>query len=277
MAWRADTRTPTRPENCGRTCSPVAGRSARCPTSGCGWRTTTPPTRPPRTGSTRRSAAVIEGYEFDRVEVPGRRQHLPLDRPDALAGAGHRRPGAGRRRLRRRRGPARDEHRRGHRQHPDRRVQPRQRHAAALAVRPAHRRAPRCASRAGTTTRSRPSSTSWRPATRRRSRAIDEDTLAGGLSNTIAGRICNYFDLNGGGYTVDGACSSSLLSVATACNALADGDLDVAIAGGVDLSHRPVRGDRLRQDRRAGHRRDAGLRPATPTGSGPARAAAWSC
>jgi enediyne polyketide synthase len=68
---------------------------------------------------------------------------------------------------------------------------------------------------------------------------VDEDTLAGGLSNTIAGRICNYFDLNGGGYTVDGACSSSLLSVATACKTLADGDLDVVIAGGVDLSIDP--------------------------------------
>ncbi|MFI5929082.1 SDR family NAD(P)-dependent oxidoreductase [Micromonospora sp. NPDC051543] len=69
--------------------------------------------------------------------------------------------------------------------------------------------------------------------------AVDEDTLAGGLSNTIAGRICNYFDLNGGGYTVDGACSSSLLSVVTACRNLADGELDVALAGGVDLSIDP--------------------------------------
>ncbi|MFI7047602.1 type I polyketide synthase [Streptosporangium sandarakinum] len=68
---------------------------------------------------------------------------------------------------------------------------------------------------------------------------IDEDTLAGGLSNTIAGRICNHFDLNGGGYTVDGACSSSLLSVVTAGKALADGDIDVAVAGGVDLSIDP--------------------------------------
>lgn len=69
--------------------------------------------------------------------------------------------------------------------------------------------------------------------------AIDEDSLAGGLSNTIAGRICNHFDLKGGGYTVDGACSSSLLSVATACKALLDGEVDVAIAGGVDLSIDP--------------------------------------
>ncbi|HEY0640918.1 MAG TPA: type I polyketide synthase, partial [Pseudonocardiaceae bacterium] len=69
--------------------------------------------------------------------------------------------------------------------------------------------------------------------------AIDEDTLAGGLANTIAGRICNHFDLKGGGYTVDGACSSSLLSVATACKNLIDGEIDVAIAGGVDLSIDP--------------------------------------
>ncbi|BCB89687.1 polyketide synthase [Phytohabitans suffuscus] len=68
---------------------------------------------------------------------------------------------------------------------------------------------------------------------------VNEDTLAGGLANTIAGRICNHFDLNGGGYTVDGACSSSLLSVATACNGLIDGTIDVAVAGGVDLSIDP--------------------------------------
>ncbi|WP_020670849.1 SDR family NAD(P)-dependent oxidoreductase [Amycolatopsis nigrescens] len=68
---------------------------------------------------------------------------------------------------------------------------------------------------------------------------IDEDSLAGGLANTIAGRVCNHFDLAGGGFTVDGACSSSLLSVVTAANALAAGDLDVAVAGGVDLSIDP--------------------------------------
>ena len=65
---------------------------------------------------------------------------------------------------------------------------------------------------------------------------VTEDTLAGGLSNTIAGRICNYFDFHGGGYTVDGACSSSLLAVCTAANLLPSGDLDMALAGGVDIS-----------------------------------------
>ena len=68
---------------------------------------------------------------------------------------------------------------------------------------------------------------------------IDEDTLAGGLANTIAGRVCNHFDLAGGGFTVDGACSSSLLAVVTAATALTEHDLDVAVAGGVDLSIDP--------------------------------------
>ncbi|MGJ5894225.1 KR domain-containing protein [Streptomyces sp. V2] len=69
--------------------------------------------------------------------------------------------------------------------------------------------------------------------------AIDEDSLAGALSNTIAGRICNHFGLGGGGYSIDGACSSSLLSVTTAAGSLLSGDLDVAVAGGVDLSIDP--------------------------------------
>ncbi|HKF59412.1 MAG TPA: SDR family NAD(P)-dependent oxidoreductase, partial [Blastocatellia bacterium] len=91
----------------------------------------------------------------------------------------------------------------------------------------------------------------WRPETRtaflreceRRYKepfaVINEETLAGNLSNTIAGRICNHFDLKGSGYTVDGACASSLLAVTTACSALVAGDLDVAVAGGVDLSIDP--------------------------------------
>lgn len=68
---------------------------------------------------------------------------------------------------------------------------------------------------------------------------LGEESLAGGLSNTIAGRICNQYDLKGGGYTIDGACAASLLAVANACSALIGGDLDVALAGGVDLSLDP--------------------------------------
>ncbi|WP_344056372.1 type I polyketide synthase, partial [Prauserella halophila] len=66
-----------------------------------------------------------------------------------------------------------------------------------------------------------------------------DESLAGGLSNTIAGRICNQFDFHGTGFTVDGACSSSLLAVMAACRALAAGELNFALAGGVDLSLDP--------------------------------------
>lgn len=69
--------------------------------------------------------------------------------------------------------------------------------------------------------------------------AMEEDSLAGGLSNTISGRICNYFDFKGGGFTIDGACSSSLLAVAKACDAITNKELLIAITGGVDLSLDP--------------------------------------
>lgn len=68
---------------------------------------------------------------------------------------------------------------------------------------------------------------------------VNEDTLAGGLANTIAGRICNFLNVQGGGYTVDGACSSSLIAVHTAATSLMNRQSDFAIAGGVDISLDP--------------------------------------
>jgi enediyne polyketide synthase len=64
-------------------------------------------------------------------------------------------------------------------------------------------------------------------------------TLAGATPASIAARICGYFGFKGGGYAVDGASSSALLAVASACAALTAGDLDVALAGGVDVSLDP--------------------------------------
>ncbi|HZB33951.1 MAG TPA: type I polyketide synthase, partial [Streptosporangiaceae bacterium] len=69
--------------------------------------------------------------------------------------------------------------------------------------------------------------------------APNDESLAGGLANTIAGRICNHFGLRGGGHTVDGACSSSLLAIITACSTLLAGDADIMLAGGVDVSLDP--------------------------------------
>lgn len=66
-----------------------------------------------------------------------------------------------------------------------------------------------------------------------------EGSPAGGLPSAIADRICGHFGLRGGGHAVDAAHSSSLLAVAAACSALAAGDLDTAIAGGVDISLDP--------------------------------------
>lgn len=69
--------------------------------------------------------------------------------------------------------------------------------------------------------------------------APDEDSLAGGLSNTIAGRIANHFGLRGGAYAADGACASSLVAVVTACDRLASGDVDGVLVCAVDLSLDP--------------------------------------
>ncbi|MBD3334399.1 MAG: acyltransferase domain-containing protein, partial [Candidatus Eisenbacteria bacterium] len=68
---------------------------------------------------------------------------------------------------------------------------------------------------------------------------ITEDSLPGNMANIVAGRICNHFDFGAGGYTLDGACASSLLAVAHACNALESGEMDIVLTGGVDVSLDP--------------------------------------
>jgi enediyne polyketide synthase len=74
-----------------------------------------------------------------------------------------------------------------------------------------------------------------------RRRFIDpnEDSLAGGLANTIAGRIANYFDLHGGAYSVDAACASSLVALADAANLLVSEQVDAVVVAAVDLSLDP--------------------------------------
>lgn len=96
----------------------------------------------------------------------------------------------------------------------------------------------------------------------------DEESLAGGLANTIAGRIANHFDFHGGAWTVDGACASSLLAVNDACTRLVEGSIDVAVVGGVDLSLDPFElvgfsrnGALARDQMRVFDRRSAGFWP----------------
>jgi len=68
---------------------------------------------------------------------------------------------------------------------------------------------------------------------------VTEQTLAGSAAATIATTICGQFGLRGGGFTVDAAGGSSLAAIMSACQALSAGDLDLAVAGGVDLGIDP--------------------------------------
>src|ERR1022692_1640858 len=73
-----------------------------------------------------------------------------------------------------------------------------------------------------------------------RSGVIIGSTSAGGRPATVASAIAGQFGFRGGGFSIDGGSASSLVAVVSACLALAAGELDVAIAGGVDLSLDPA-------------------------------------
>ncbi|MFG2000594.1 beta-ketoacyl synthase N-terminal-like domain-containing protein [Spirillospora sp. NPDC048911] len=64
-----------------------------------------------------------------------------------------------------------------------------------------------------------------------------EATFPGLLSNVVAGRIANRFDLHGPNLTTDAACASSLAALATAVNELNLHRADMVITGGVDTSN----------------------------------------
>jgi acyl transferase domain-containing protein len=61
-----------------------------------------------------------------------------------------------------------------------------------------------------------------------------EASFPGLLSNVVAGRIANRFDLHGTNHTVDAACASSLAALSSAMNELQLGRADLVVTGGVD-------------------------------------------
>ncbi|MFE5563952.1 SDR family NAD(P)-dependent oxidoreductase [Amycolatopsis japonica] len=67
-----------------------------------------------------------------------------------------------------------------------------------------------------------------------------EASLPGMLSNVVAGRIANRFDLHGTNYTTDAACASSLAALRSGANELALGQSDLVITGGVDTLNDPL-------------------------------------
>lgn len=63
------------------------------------------------------------------------------------------------------------------------------------------------------------------------------DTAIGLVPNLVASRIANRLDLQGPAYTIDAACASALLAVEQGVRGLQAGSLDVALVGGVHLTH----------------------------------------
>ncbi|MEE8424514.1 MAG: type I polyketide synthase, partial [Elusimicrobiota bacterium] len=68
---------------------------------------------------------------------------------------------------------------------------------------------------------------------------INEDSMPGELSNVIAGRVANTFNVNGPNFTVDAACAASLGALAQAVNGLRFQQFDMVITGGVDQMMAP--------------------------------------
>lgn len=64
----------------------------------------------------------------------------------------------------------------------------------------------------------------------------DPDALVGNLLNMLAARISHEFDLTGPALGLDTACSTSLVATSLGCEAIANGEAELAIAGGVHLS-----------------------------------------
>ena len=63
--------------------------------------------------------------------------------------------------------------------------------------------------------------------------------FTGNNFSLAAGRIAYHLGVHGPAYTLDSACSSSLLAVHTACRSLHDGESDLALAGGVSILLEP--------------------------------------
>ena len=63
--------------------------------------------------------------------------------------------------------------------------------------------------------------------------------MPGELSNIIAGRVANVFNLAGPNFITDAACASSLAALQAAAEGLLSGKFDAALTGGIDSSMSP--------------------------------------
>jgi acyl transferase domain-containing protein/NADPH:quinone reductase-like Zn-dependent oxidoreductase/NAD(P)-dependent dehydrogenase (short-subunit alcohol dehydrogenase family)/acyl carrier protein len=68
---------------------------------------------------------------------------------------------------------------------------------------------------------------------------IDAATATGNTFSIAANRLSFFYDLQGPSMAIDTACSSSLIAFHQACQAIQNGDIEQAIAGGVSLHLHP--------------------------------------
>ncbi|KTD57613.1 SDR family NAD(P)-dependent oxidoreductase [Legionella shakespearei] len=64
-------------------------------------------------------------------------------------------------------------------------------------------------------------------------------SVTGKALNIVSGRVAYVFDFKGPALSIDTACSSSLVAIHYACNSLKNGEIDFALAGGVNILLRP--------------------------------------
>ncbi|MGW5734113.1 MULTISPECIES: SDR family oxidoreductase [Streptomyces] len=67
----------------------------------------------------------------------------------------------------------------------------------------------------------------------------NEDAFPGQMPNIISARVANYFDLNGPNMTMDSGFASALSSITSAGRYLRTGELDFALAGGINGNSLP--------------------------------------
>ncbi len=104
---------------------------------------------------------------------------------------------------------------------------------------------------------------------------LDAQALMGGAASILPARIAYLLDLQGPCMALDTACSSSLVAIAMACDSLAAGGSDLALAGGVTVLAGPAM-HIMTPGPECCPRADAAAHSIrAPTDSFPARA--WAC
>ena len=69
--------------------------------------------------------------------------------------------------------------------------------------------------------------------------AYPAQALWGNMNSVVPARVSYFLNLKGPAIAIDTACSSSLVAIDTACKALWNGDVDVALAGGIYVQCSP--------------------------------------